>query len=295
MTFSRAQRGFTLIELTLVLFVLALSAHLAVSELSRRRAQRLRNAADRRLEEIASAVWREDARGGPTGFLADMGRLPGAQPPADADGTPPLTLRELWECPDGTGDYRARPATAANLADGAPDALIDSDVLVPCGWGGPYLRLPPGTDRLLDPWGNPMETPDAAGLDRLFADTGATTPADASGTPVAAIRHYGSDGLDDGEFPPDHPDKAAATVAFATPTSRLLLAFEPGSVAEIRCYAPCGDKITGIVENPLPEDSQALLDNLPPGIRVLKIIRSDASSRVHHVTLRPGRDTLLDL
>lgn len=295
MTPSRAQRGFTLIELTLVLFILALSAHLAVRELSRQRARRLHGEASRRLEAIASAVYAEDAHGTPSGFLADMGRLPEAQPPADADASSPLTLRELWECPDGIGDYRARPATAANLADGAPDALVDPDVLVPCGWGGPYLRLPPGTDRLLDPWGNPMETPDAIGLSRLFADTDATTPADASDTPVAAIRHYGSDGLDDGEFPPENPDQAAATVSFVTPTSRLLLAFEPGTVAEIRCYAPCGDKITGIVKNPLPDDTQALLEDLPPGIRVLKIIRSEDSPRVHHVTLHPGRDTLLDL
>ena len=53
----RAQRGFTLIELTLVLFVLALSAHLAVRELSRQRAARLRTAADAQLDAMAAAVW----------------------------------------------------------------------------------------------------------------------------------------------------------------------------------------------------------------------------------------------
>jgi prepilin-type N-terminal cleavage/methylation domain-containing protein len=283
------RNGFTLIELTLVLFVLALSAHLAVRELSRQRVQRLRAAADRQLAEIAEAVCDTDTEG----FLSDMGRLPAAVPVDPDDDTSPLSLRELWSRPDGIADHRARPATAANLADGAPEDLADPDLLVPCGWGGPYLRLPPAASRLLDPWGNPLETPDAAGLPRLLdVDLAAVAT---NGAPVSAVRHYGSDGLDDAERAPGTPDQADATLAFAVPEARLLLTFEPGTLERIHWYAPLGDKITGGICFPEPGSSQLLVEDLTPGIRFLKIYPFDEPPRVLQVTLRPGRDTPLEL
>lgn len=292
MTGSRPQRGFTLIELTLVLFVLALSAHLAVRELSRQRVRRLRDAADRQLSEISSAILSAD---GTSGFLSDMGRLPAAIPVDPDDENTPLSLRELWSRPDGLGDHRARPATPENLADGAPSAIADPDILVPCGWGGPYLRLPPSAPRLRDPWGNPIETPDSASLPRLFADSNASTPAEAPGAPVAAIRHYGSDGLPDAERPPETDDQSDATLAFVVPEARLLLTFEPDTLEKIHWYAPLGDKITGGICIPEPGTSQLLIEGLTPGTRFLKIYSVDAAPRVLQVTLRPGRDTALEL
>lgn len=286
----RAQRGFTLIELTLVLFVLALSAHLAVRELSRQRAARLRTAADAQLDAMAAAVWDGASA---SGFLSDMGRLPAALPLDPGDPASPLSLRELWACPEGIGDHRARPATAANLAPGAPAEIADPDVLVPCGWGGPYLRLPPAATRLLDPWGNPAETPDPAGLARLLDAEGA--PVAAAGQPVAAVRHFGSDGLDDAERPPERPDQADAVRAFADPSARLLLTFEPDTIPEIRWYAPLGDKIDGGVVIPGAGAAQILLEGLTPGVRFLKIFRADEAPRVVQATLRPGRDTALEL
>lgn len=292
MTRSQPQHGFTLIELTLVLFVLALSAHLAVRELSRQPVRRLREAADRQLAEISSAILSADCA---TGFLSDMGRLPAALPVDPDDENSPLSLRELWSRPDGLGDHRARPATPENLADGAPSAIADPDVLVPCGWGGPYLRLPPSATRLRDPWGNPIEVPDTAGLPRLFADPDAATPADVAGTSIAAIRHYGSDGLPDTERPPETPDQADATLAFVVPEARLLLTFEPDTLEKIHWYAPLGDKITGGICIPEPGTSQLLLEGLTPGSRFLKIYPADTAPRVLQVTLRPGRDTALEL
>ena len=291
MTHPRTQRGFTLIELTLVLFVLALSAHLAVRELSRQRVRRLRDAADRQLSEISSAILSADCT---SGFLSDMGRLPSAIPVEPDDENTPLSLRELWARPDGLGDHRARPATPENLADGAPADIADPDILVPCGWGGPYLRLPPAATRLRDPWGNPIETPDSAGLPRLFSDPDASTPADATGAPVAAIHHYGSDGLPDDERPPETADQADATLAFVVPEARLLLTFEPDTLEKIHWYAPLGDKITGGICIPAPGTSQFLIEGLTPGTRFLKIYPVDAPPRVLQVTLRPGRDTALE-
>ena len=292
MTRPRTQRGFTLIELTLVLFVLALSAHLAVRELSRQRVRRLRDAADRQLSEISSAILSADCA---SGFLSDMGRLPAALPVDPDDENTPLSLRELWSPPDGLGEYRARPATPENLADGAPSAIADPDILVPCGWGGPYLRLPAAASRLRDPWGNPIETPDSAGLPRLFADPDASTPADAPDAPVAAIRHDGSDGLPDDERPPETDDQTDTTIAFIVPEARLLLTFEPDTLEKIHWYAPLGDKITGGICIPEPGTSQLLVEGLTPGTRFLKIYPVDASPRVLQVTLRPGHDTALEL
>ena len=282
------KRGFTLIELMLVLFVLALTAHLAVRELSQVRAVRLRDAADRQLADIAAAVY-DETRDGPTGFLSDMGRLPEAV----RDGGGALTLSELYERPEGVGDYRARPASSSNLASGAPHEIADDALYVPCGWGGPYIRLPAGATRLSDPWGNPFATPDEAGLARLLGVGGASVMT--NGEAIASIRHFGSDGLADVARVPANAEMRDASCAFAEPTARLLLTFEPGSVTNLFWYAPLGDKITGGVHPVGVGESQALLDGLTPGLRFLKVFYAEKLPRVMQVTLRSGRDTILGL
>ncbi len=282
------KRGFTLIELMLVLFVLALTAHLAVRELSNIRAARLRDAADRQLAEMASAVY-DDSRDVPTGFLSDMGRLPEAV--RDASGA--LTLAELFERPDGIGDYRARPASVSNLAPDAPHEIADDAIFVPCGWGGPYIRLPAGATRLSDPWGNPFATPDEAGLPRLLGADGEAVAT--NGQTIASVRHFGSDGLDDAGRPPANPEMRDAARSFAEPAARLLLTFEPGSVTNLVWYAPFGDKITGGVHSVGAGESQALLEGLTPGIRFVKVFYAEHFPRVMQVTVRAGRDTVVGL
>lgn len=282
------RNGFTLIELTVVLFILALAAHLGVREMSRVRAVRLRQEADRRLDEIARAVY-DETDGVPSGFLADMGR----PPLAVDDGAGHLALAELYERPEGVGELRVRPASAANLAEGAPAGIADETVLVPCGWGGPYLRLRPGDTRLRDPWGNPMETPDAAGLARLVATN--LADAAAAGETVGGVRHFGSDGMDDAERPPASPEAADAVRAIGAAPAGLLLSFEPGNVAEVRWYAPLGDRITGGAATIPADASQLLLEGLPPGVRFLKVLFSDGTSRIRPVSLRAGRDAVLEL
>ena len=63
--------GLTLIELTIVLFILGLLTHFAVIEASRVREEALVKAASRQFDEISSAVldW---SSGEPSGFLLDM-------------------------------------------------------------------------------------------------------------------------------------------------------------------------------------------------------------------------------
>lgn len=142
------KRGFTLIEMVVVLVVLGVLAHLAVRELGRGRDARLTDAADRMLTEIRGAVWTQDGGGEPAGFLADMGRLP-------------RSLDELWEIPSDS-----RRFCVTNAASG---------VYVPTGWNGPYLRLPPGKSALYDPWGNDIcATTNAQGFVTNVFHLGAT-------------------------------------------------------------------------------------------------------------------------
>lgn len=282
-------RGFSLIELTLVLFILALAAQLGVRELSRVRGDVRAHAAGRQLDDLAAAVY-DDADGEPRGFLCDMGRLPLASPLPGLAATNALV--ELYDCPAGVGDFRSRPASAANLAPDAPAEIADPSVLVPCGWGGPYVSIPHGDSHLRDPWGNPFENPDSAGLTRLLDSDG--SPA-AAGAPIAAIRHFGSDGMEDTSPPPADERKRDATRAFEKRRSGVLLTFAADTVAKVHWYAPLGDKITGGAATPDPGMSQLRIGDMTPGIRFLKVAFTNGTARVLQIALRPGRDAAVAL
>lgn len=286
--------GFTLIELTLVLFILALAAHLGTRQLAGVKAVRLRAAADRQLDEIADAVYRE--RGGePSGFLSDMGRLPlGA---LATNGTS-LCLSELYTRPEGVGEFRARPAKAENLAEGAPLSITNSAVFVPCGWGGPYVRLPQGASRLRDPWGNPIENGgDAGGVTaRLLAEDSSAIVA--TNVPVAAIRHFGSDGTPDPDPPPEAPEAHDATRHFDFAPAGLLLNFAPATVSRVVWYAPLGDRITGgvaTITDSASGASQLLIEGIPPGMRIIDIHFTNGTSRVMSIPLLAGRDAVIEV
>lgn len=121
------KRGFTLIEMVVVLVVLAVAAHLAVREIGRIQERRFTETANRQLQELQDAVWSVEKDGTPCGFLADMGRLP-------------RKLSELWVMPDDARCFAVTNVTGA--------------VHVPTGWNGPYIHLPIGKSALYDPWGN---------------------------------------------------------------------------------------------------------------------------------------------
>ncbi len=136
-------KGFTLVEMVVVLVLMAALAHLAVAEFGRLRESRLSDAADRQLAELRDAVWSLGEGGEPRGFLADMGRLP-------------RRLDELWAQPPDARRFAVTNVTGA--------------IHVPTGWRGPYLRLPVGKDALFDPWGNDfgMVTNDAGFVTAVF-------------------------------------------------------------------------------------------------------------------------------
>ncbi|MBQ7666871.1 MAG: hypothetical protein IJS46_02625, partial [Kiritimatiellae bacterium] len=220
----------------------------------------------------------------------DMGRMPAAVD--DGNGT--LTLAELFSNPGGIGPYEARPASAENLAAGAPPQIADETVLVPCGWGGPYIAPPSAAaQRLRDPWGNPVETPDGAGLARVVA-----TNAEGecrSGEPIAAVRHYGSDGMADSERTPASHEARDCEEALSRSDSAILLTFAPGSISKVCWYAPLGDKITGGSITVGADKSQLRISGMTPGIRFVKIFPASGDAFVRQIPLWPGRDAVLEI
>ena len=268
-----ARRGFTLVEMSIVLLVLALVAHLAVGVLSRVRDQKLVRAADEQLESLRAGVWSRDmATGEATGFLADMGRMPHA-----ADGT----LGELWSMPAAARPFAVLAATSANLAvpDGEKASLADPDVYVPTGWRGPYVRLPFGRTSLLDPWGNPVEVEDSAGLCRLWVTNGA----------AVAVSHYGpkaeARGIHTLSLVPDGGATSRVVV-----TSELLGDDDYAGSITYKWYGPADGLVTGAVAT-VTYPAAAVFEGLTPGTRILKDSVSGVARRIE---VRPG-DNLVHL
>jgi prepilin-type N-terminal cleavage/methylation domain-containing protein len=290
------RHGFTLLELVVVLGIIAILTHLAVRETGRWRDAQLRELSNRGLSEIREAVlgsaFERDAEGVRirTGFLADMGRLPQAM--TNSEGR--LTLSELWIRPAQEAAYAVRQATVANLATNDA-AEADSDVWVPGGWRGPYLRLPLGRTRLLDGWGNAYEVPDDAHtLVRLCAaSNGVVTTV---GTPIALVRHLGADGIPDSMRPPEKPedqdmetaldDQADATLAVTVSVYKSNGAPAAGTYpSTVRVYRPDGSgirvrKATGV--------GTVTVTGLTPGPGILRVECNGRKGAVRALVIQPG-------
>ena len=122
------KKAFTLVELVVVLALIAITTHLATRELVRFGDRRLAESADRAFLDLRDAC---------TAFYGDTGRLVCA-----GDGT----LAELW----------TQPTNVTRHALQSVD-FHGTNIVVACGWRGPYHRLPIGRRRLADAWGNAIE------------------------------------------------------------------------------------------------------------------------------------------
>ena len=294
--------GFTLIELVVVLVILSLLAHLAVREMGKVQFARMHRQAERQLEEIRDAVWHLQPGDDPAGFLVDMGRLPQAVAATNETGRTVATLAELWRRPAEVAEFSLRPASMANLKvpESVRSVLSDESVVVPCGWRGPYLRLPFGRDRLLDPWGNPFETPDDAGFARLTAMEGAAAK---PGEAVRGVRHFGADARPDGQVAPGTGADRDGEVglvpnggmvnALAVNVNFLNAAGPAGVDGEVRCrwYMPCGGAITGdVAKVEMTGGSFAAFNfaGLPPGRCTLVVDVGGKACARELLVLPPG-------
>jgi len=152
----RASRsGLTLLELLAVLMILAITATVAVTATDGLLQQSRYESTRQGLDSLTDAVLGTPNQRQPdgttiiNGFVADIGR------PPRAFGADVLSqLAELWSN-DKDGDGTADLAPFALRSPTIP--TVDPEVAVPCGWRGPYLRLPVGTGVLRDGWGNEIE------------------------------------------------------------------------------------------------------------------------------------------
>ena len=177
-------------ELIVVLAILAVITTLATREIGQVQDQEHFLASQRGLAAIEAAIVgspedrRPDGTRAISGFVADMGRLPRTV----ERGVGTNSLAELWVNSGVSFDIRV-----AVQSNGVDATLEDSQILVPCGWRGPYLRLALGDDTVRDGWGNPYISPDASGYARL-RDLG-DNPLTSCGQEIRIIRHLGANGL----------------------------------------------------------------------------------------------------
>lgn len=144
-------KGFTLVEMTVVLLLITLLASVAVRETAELGFQTRYEQTRERLEMIKQAILgnpRQIINGqqAVSGFVADMGRLP-------------YTLRELLEDYDCDGPSVDGNGDTNFTNDGGCPWTLDSTYNsgLGSGWRGPYLTVsgsPADNDALTDGWGN---------------------------------------------------------------------------------------------------------------------------------------------
>jgi prepilin-type N-terminal cleavage/methylation domain-containing protein len=221
-------RGFTLIEMLVVLAILAALSLVAVRSMTGLQDQGHFEQSQRVLSEVEGAIigatsrWSEQAYA--PGFLSDIGRLPNA-------GTDPdRQLIELWQQPPGIQKNQL-------VQD-----QVDRDVWLAIGWRGPYLQLPLGGDSVRDGYGNVLKVQrDDTTNQRLWGVLAPGADAEPGGQGYAADLSMVL--LDDAHGVDRVEARVAGTITVLT---------EMNPSWRLRVYAYVPDPNTGALLQPLP-------------------------------------------
>jgi prepilin-type N-terminal cleavage/methylation domain-containing protein len=225
--------GMTLVELLVVLAILALLTTVAVTSTDVVLSQGRYDATKGTLTNIQEAVLgppnarQADGTLVSMGFAADVGRWPVCTSTDLTGGSSGGPWGGPWE-------LLFQPAGIASFA--LVQSQNDPDVVVPCGWRGPYLRLSPGQTSIRDGWGNPLILLNQAG-----------SPA-AAGDPIWSVSSSGGgNGLYNGSlgvnFPPPQ-NTVGGSVAYGIVISGAVNAFNfhrsssSGNTVQVWMYGP---------------------------------------------------------
>ena len=228
---THQMHAFTLIELVLVLVILTALATLALNALEPQVDQVRYETTQRTISHFNEAIINHSKIDSSkillTGFFIDMGRLPNTR----LHNITELTASELW-LQDTLPLYAAVQASDANISstnssdkeDGDGDSIFaDDDVLVRCGWRGPYLQLALGATTLKDGFGHPL-TSSTNSADVSHLRTTGDTAITAADTPIYGLRSFGRsnvDNLGNNQSDPYENDIPSAVAGQLLNTSKL--------------------------------------------------------------------------
>lgn len=257
-------KGFTLIELVLVLVILAIVTNIAMVHMLDSVKSKKHEQAEKELKAITEAVVGSEE--GATGsFVGTIGRLPYALSVV-LEGRDSATERTAYAATELVAQgalpaYKQivladKVASERSSSSPAYDNDMDSLVRLGVGWRGPYIKSAAANATeagvLFDAWGNVMATPDAALLNGRLVDVNSNAIVSA-GVEVGGMVHFGADARPDNFVAPKEPadrDGAAMFNAYADLPVEVQLQSTSGAALPVdaltggglfvaRLYLPC--------------------------------------------------------
>lgn len=257
-------KGFTLIELVLVLVILAIVTNIAMVHMLDSVKSKKHEQAEKELKAITEAVVGSEASSAGS-FVGTIGRLPYALSVV-LEGKDSATERTAYAATELVAQgalpaYKQivladKVASERSSSSPAYDNDMDSLVRLGVGWRGPYIKSAAANATeagvLFDAWGNVMATPDAALLNGRLVDVNSNAVVSA-GVEVGGMVHFGADARPDNFVAPKEPadrDGAAMFNAYADLPVEVQLQSTSGAALPVdaltggglfvaRLYLPC--------------------------------------------------------
>ncbi|HTR40050.1 MAG TPA: prepilin-type N-terminal cleavage/methylation domain-containing protein [Pseudomonadales bacterium] len=310
--FSRHQNAMTLLELVVVIAILAVLTTVAMRSLTGVAGQSRFEVTQQTLDGIREAILgaandhQPDGSLVINGFIADIGRPPVAELVTNFDGTQSLTLDELLVQPPGALPFDVRPATATNMTD---SSQADSEVLVPCGWRGPYLRLSAGANQIMDGWGFNLANPYPLGTNFVCLSRADSSPVN-PGDEIAIVSSPGADGVQGGSgYDTDlsitnpssfYSASLVVTVSMSDTNGNSITSLTNGDQVIVRVFGPDTNNLGRIAVQSQTNANQftfPFVDSLTQGPRAVRAYLQTGdgiftnSSVIDYLNLHPGFNT----